>query len=423
MEAKSAVYQRIWSDYLTKLNNPVTHRTLFLGQAARFIREEGRISRTTVSEKSKIGLSLLKAIETKKEAYSTWSNIEHLSSALNIPTDKLIQRSREEFPFNFFVQRKNGRMRLAYDEMDVFPYSPPISSQSDFLLLKIHLHPGKSSGLWIHAHANEIACFVLEGPIRLRFGNQTLTFQANQSFFFDGSVEHELINESEEKTVEFFICLNPAESRKAAKGVASKKPGLDLAYALEYVRRKASPIATIPLPWNMISEMTGIPIRALVHLRSGKTEIVYWDKLELLSQGTGIPLEEIMEVALGKSQGRLETCSALQRGTLDYGDQFGMRVYSAVRPGTARRRFFIGQVILSKRAMERKIRKRWKYKTNAFLCAIVQDGRILIEYGERKKETLTTGDSVYFDGNIDFVVHNLEHQESKLFLFSQPPLF
>jgi hypothetical protein len=46
-----------------------------------------------------------------------------------------------------------------------------------------------------------------------------------------------------------------------------------------------------------------------------------------------------------------------------------------------------------------------------------------MEYGDRKKEKLSTGDSVYFDANLEFVVHNLEHQESKLLLFSHPPLF
>ena len=57
------------------------------------------------------------------------------------------------------------------------------------------------------------------------------------------------------------------------------------------------------------------------------------------------------------------------------------------------------------------------------MCLVVQDGRILVEYGDRKKETLSTGDSVYWDANLEFIIHNLEYQESKFFLFTQPPLF
>lgn len=418
------MYQKIWSDYLAQFKSVPRERTLLLGQAVRLIREEKHVSRNELAEKSNIGISLLKSIETKKEAYSTWDTIGHLARALGVPIEKLLDRSREEFPYNFFVQRKDSRPRLNYEGMEIETYSPPLASQSDFTLLKARLHGKKSSGVCIHSHANEIACYVLEGPVKFRFGNQTHEFLANQSFFFDGSVEHEFINESHEKTVEFFIGVNPPASDKKNQVVLSpKKEMMDLAFTLEYVRKKASPAPRIPLPWNMLSEMTGIPVRALMHLKSGKTEIVYWNKLEALAQGTGIPLEEIMAVALGKSQGRLEVCNALHRGYLDYSDQFGMKIYSAVRPGTARRNFFIGQVFLNKRAMQPSMRKRWRYKTNAFLCAVVQDGRVLIEYGNRKKEKLTTGDSVYLDGNQEFVVHNLEHQESKLFLFSCPPLF
>lgn len=418
------MYERIWHDYLSKLKDTREGRTLYVGQALRFIREEARKSRTALSAESKIGLPLLKAIETKREAYTTWENIVKLARGLNIPIEKLIQRSREEFPNNFFVQRKDGRVYLDYDGITAYPLSPPFSTQNDFLILKIHLAPQKSMNPCRHFQAKEIACYVMEGPLKFRFGNQTDEFKANQSFFFDGAVEHGFLNENPEKTVEFYLCLNPAPSGKPVPDKAPKRQeGLDLAFALEYARRKISPVPGIPLPWNMLAELTGLSLRALTHLKSGKTEIVYWDKLEALAQGTGIPLEEIVNVASGKTEGRFEICNALHRGYLDYGDQFGMRIYSAVRPGSARRRFFIGQVFLNKRLPLHSRRHRWRYKTNAFICAVVQDGRVLIEYGDRKKEIFTTGDSVYFDANLEFVVHNLEHQESKLFLFTQPPLF
>lgn len=83
----------------------------------------------------------------------------------------------------------------------------------------------------------------------------------------------------------------------------------------------------------------------------------------------------------------------------------------------------MGQVFLNKRGMLPSLRRRWRYKTHAFLCVVVQDGRILVEYGNRKKEQLTPGDSVYLDANLEFTIHNLEHQETKLFLFTHPPLF
>ncbi len=418
------MYQRIWRDYLSKLKGTPTERTLYLGQAIRFLREEIRKGRQAVAHESGVGLSLLKAIETKREAYSTWENVIGLAKALQVPVETLLQRSREEFPNNCFVQRKDGYLRLDYDGLSVYPLSPPIATRSDFLILKIALSPHKRLSPCIHFQSSEIACYVLEGPLKFKFGSQGHELKANQSFFFDGAVEHGFFNESKDKTIEFFLCLNPPPApEKPDDGALVRKEGLDLASALDYVRRKASPAPSIPLPWNMLSEMTGIPMRALMHLNSGKTEIVYWNKLEALAQGTGIPLEEIMDVALGKTAGRFEICNALYRGYLDYGDQFGLKIYSAARPGTARRRFFIGQVFLNKRAAVPSMRRRWRYKTNAMMCAFVQDGRILLEYGQRKKEKLSTGDSVYLDGNLELVMHNLEHQESKLFLFTQPPLF
>lgn len=418
------MYQQIWQDYLSKRTPQHEGRTLHMGQALRFIREEARETRANIGKKAEVGLSLLKAMETKKEAYSTWQKTLSLASSLDIPIEKLIQRSREEFPYNFFVQRKNARLTLEYDGVNIFPLSPPISTQSDFFIAKVHIEPRKKMSPCTHLQISEIAGYIMEGPLTLRFGNERHELKANQSFFFDGSVEHEFINDNDEKTIEFYLCLNPTPTSITAK----EKPqphskDLDLAFALEYVRKKVSPAPSIPLPWNMLSEMTGLSMRALTHLKSGKTEIVYWDKLEAISQGTGIPLEEIIAVASGKSDGRIEICTALYRGYLDYSDQFGIKIYSAARPGTARRKFFIGQIFLDKRSVRHALRRRWRYKTNAFACLIVQDGRILMEYGDRKKETLTTGDSVYFDANLEFRIHNLEHQTSKVFMFSTPPLF
>lgn len=418
------MYQQIWSDYLSKLKGKPADRTLYLGQALRFIREESRKNRSSTAQEAKVGISLLKAMETDREAYSTWEKTSGLAQALSLPVERLIQRGREEFPSNFFIQRKDSRLRLDYDGITVYPLSPPVATRSDFLVLNVRLQPQKSLTPCFHNQADEIANYMLEGPTKFLFGEKTHTLKANQSVFFDGAVRHGFLNESKEKTVEFFLCLNPPPSNTETKDkIEPRREGLDLAFALEYVRRKASPAPNIPLPWNMLAEMTKIPLRALMHLKSGKTEIVYWDKLEALAQGTGIPLDEIIEIALGKSQGRFEICSALHRGTFDYSEQFGMRIYSAARPGTARRRFFIGQMFLSKRASLPSLRRRWRYKTNGFICAVVQDGRILIEYGARKKEKLSTGDSVYFNADLEFVVHNLEHQDSKLLLFSHPPLF
>ena len=96
------MYQQIWTDYLSKLTDVPACRTLYAGHALRFIREESRMSRADVSSQAKVGLSLLKAIETKREAYTTWENTVNLARTLNISIETLIQRSREEFSDNFF---------------------------------------------------------------------------------------------------------------------------------------------------------------------------------------------------------------------------------------------------------------------------------------------------------------------------------
>ncbi len=428
------MYQRIWSDYCSQQKEPLT-RTLYLGKALRLIREQTRRSRNAVAKEANMGTSLLRHMELEPEAHSTWEKIERLAHSLGVPTEKLLQRSREEFPYNFFRQTENNRPHFEYGGISVHPYSPPISSQDDFLLLKVELRPEKSMSHCLHSEAREIACYVLDGPLTFQFGGRAHSFKGNQSFFFDGSVEHGFFNENSEKTIKFFVCLNPPSGSdsinqpepKRSAGLnlryRSNKKGLDLAYALEYVRRKASPVPTIPLPWPMIEKMTGVSFRELMQLQSGKTKIIPWDKLESIAHGTGIPLDEMIDVALGKTKGRLEICNALNRGHLHYEDQFGIRIYSAVRPGGGRRRFFIGQIFVKERANLRSMRRRWRYQTNAIMCVVVQDGRVLVEYGDRKKETLTTGDSVYFDANLEFIIHNLEHQESKFFLFTQPPLF
>jgi mannose-6-phosphate isomerase-like protein (cupin superfamily) len=417
------MYQKIWSDYLSRQKEPL-RRTIYLGKAFRLIRDEMRRSRNSVAEGAKIGTPLLRHMELEAEVHSTWDKIERLSASLGIPIEQLLARGREEFPYNFFIQTEDKRPHFSDEGMTAFPYSPPVASQNDFSLLKIELRAGKKLSPCLHPGAQEIACYVLDGPLAFRFGEETYLFKGNQSFFFDGAVEHGFKNENPEKTVKFFLALNPPPSTVDQKNkIPPKKKGLDLAYAIEYVRRKASPIPAIPLPWSMMAGMSGLSLRELMHLESGEVEIILWDKLEAIACGTGISLDEIVDVARGKIKGRMEICTALTRGELHYEDQFGIRIYSAVRPGAGRRKFFIGQVYLQKRAELRSMRRRWRYQTNAKMCAVMQDGRILIEYGNRKKETLTTGGSIYFDANLEFVIHNLERQESKFLLFTHPPLF
>ena len=416
------MYQRIWSDYLSQQKEPL-ERTVYLGKALRLIREQMRRSRNAAAKEANMGTSLLRHMELGPETHSTWEKIERLAHSLGVPTEKLLERSREEFPYNFFRQTEDNRPHFEYDGISVYPYSPPISSQNDFLLLKVELRPAKSLSPCLHLGAREIACYVLDGPLTFKFGDQTCSFKGNQSFFFDGSVEHGFMNENPEKTVKFFLCLNPPNAMNTKDGLPLRKKGLDLAYALEYVRRKASPLPTMPLPWPMIEKMTGVSFRELMQLQSGKTKIIPWDQLESIAHGTGISLDEMIQVATGKIKGRLEICTALTRGHLNYEDQFGIRIYSAVRPGGGRRRLFIGQIFLKERAKFQSARRRWRYQTNALMCLVVQDGRILVEYGDRKKETLSTGDSVYWDANLEFIIHNLEYQESKFFLFTKPPLF
>ena len=166
------MYQKIWSDYLSQQKEPL-ERTLYMGRALRLIREQMRRSRSAVAKGANLGTSLLRHMELGPETHSTWEKMEQLSSSLGISTEKRLQRGREEFPYNFFRQTEDNRPHFEYDGVTVYPYSPPISSQQDFLLLKIELRPGKNMPSCLHPGSREIACYILDGPLTFKFGDES----------------------------------------------------------------------------------------------------------------------------------------------------------------------------------------------------------------------------------------------------------
>lgn len=424
------MYRNLKQDYLAKYQDLPTSRPVLLGDAIKLIRRQAGLTVQDLATRSQLAIELIRSIEARKEVNTSWDSFQKIAMACNVEPEQAADLALEVSDSQCFMVRKDRPHMIEYDGYKVWFYSPPIYSPSDFVLMKFWLAPGKKTpeGLLI---ADQISGYVTDGQLTIQSNNESHKIKGNQGFNFESTAPHVFINESPDTSLEFFL-LFKASSLARKEDVTRLShvdkrdrdtPTLDMARILHYIRLKMSPTPNIALPWNILADLTNIKQATFSHLSGGLTELVPFEKLQSLSKASNVAFSDLIALGMGKDLFNLEICNSMHRGLFDFKGLYGASFYSASKPGTANRPFFLGQVTFQKKEMSKRMRIKWKHQSQSMIAFIVQDGTLMLEYGSKRKERLNRGDSVYLDASTPIILHNLEHQESKAYIFSNPPLF
>jgi mannose-6-phosphate isomerase-like protein (cupin superfamily) len=167
--------------------------------------------------------------------------------------------------------------------------------------------------------------------------------------------------------------------------------------------------------------LTGIDEQALQYLENTtqKDQVIYWDKIEKISQCLKMPFSRFLELAEGSDGGYFYHATAHDRALIDYRHFLGVRIKSSLYPGP-QNRFQIAEMYIDPKGGIR--RASWQRKDDAKISAYVEDGELLVEVGKNRKTSIREGESIYFDGSLGYIFTNTGTKPAKLLFASYPPI-
>jgi transcriptional regulator with XRE-family HTH domain len=416
--------------------------SLDLGLAIKQIRLRMGLTQDELARNSQLKPAALKTLENGYSKFTKTSNIEVLARALHTNLREIVLEAREWFPANFFVlklmqtepnimrRRKHReeisykRKSLSYSGFQVDFLSPPISGGSHFSSMLVEIVGGKKiEGLKLE-YPNEVSGFVQRGTVKLIYDSkQEIDLFGNQSFSLRGDKIHHLLNMDNDNPARLFLVFNNKRSHNLEDRTKKKKIPTDFSVgrAINKIRQLYSDSESRPLSFSELSYLTGLDVMSLRYLESttGAKQVVYWDKIEKITQSLNMSLSRFVDLAEDKDEGYVHIATAHDRALIDYRHYLGVRLKSALLPRTGGT-FHMSEVYVEPKGGIR--RASWKRTDGAMLSVYVEDGELLVEVGKNRKTIVSTGESCYFDGSLGYIFTNRADKPLKLVISTSPPI-
>lgn len=414
--------------------------TLDLGLAIKQIRLRMGITQNELAEAAKISPSALKTLENGYAKFTKTSNLLAIARVLRTGPRDILLEAREWFPGNFFTLKlqegppETGR-RKKYREESGFKrktidfeggrisfVSPPPFPPSSFCFALVELDPGGQTGPCRLNGPEQAAGFVQRGALKIDYAGREFDVFGNQGFAMRGDRPHAFINTDRDNPLRFFLAFVwRGEAEKNPSPSAPAKKILNVGRAIREIRRRYSDAKSRPLSFNELSFLTGLDESALRYLESttGETQVIYWDKIEQVTRALKIPFASFLDMAEGADPGYFYLATAHDRALIDYRHYLGVRIKSAVFPGT-HNAFQLSEMYIEPRGGIRRVS--WNRKDHAVIGAYVEDGELRVEAGKNRKAVLKPSESIYFDASSGYIFTNSGPQPAKLVIASFPPI-
>lgn len=413
-----------------------------LGLGIKQIRLRMGMTQSELAKDAGIKPAALKTLENGYARFTTTKNLEAIARALRTSVRDIILESREWFPGNFFVtklsevsqeQRKRRpkyrediwykQKSLLFTHSRIGMITPPFKATSHFSFLIINIEAGKALRDLKLPYPNQIIGFVQRGSLRIAYGeSQAFNLFGNQGFNLRGDKVHHFINADPDNPLQMCLAFSLAPEECVRTSAVSKpQTPLSVGQAIRQIRNLYSPSEKHPLQFSELSRLTGLDEKALKYLENtiGKDQVIYWDKIEKITQSLGMPFERFLDLAEGKDNGYFYQATAHDRALIDYRHFLGVRIKSSLFP-SPQNRLQIAEMYIDPKGGIR--RASWKRKDDAKISAYVEDGELLVEVGKNRKTNLREGESVYFDGSLGYIFTNTGTKPAKILFASCPPI-
>lgn len=436
------MYDQFVSDFKALLPEFPAEPDLDLGFAIKHIRLRMGLTQEELARDARMNLSALKTLENGYAKFTTISNLEVLSHVLRVPLREILLEAREWFPGNFFVlklgepstagtrKRKRReeiwfkRKNLTYNGFRIDLSSPPLRAPAHFCLAILEIAPGKEIPRLKLRYPNQVVGFVERGTLKIVYGsNQEMNLFGNQGFALRGDKTHRFINLDMDNTLRLVLAFHLAPSKTLAADSGSRKDqaGVSAGKAIHRIRELYSDSKERLLTFAELSYLTGLEEKSLQYLENTTQadQVVYWDKVEKITQALKMPFTRFLDLAEGKDEGSFSLATAHDRALIDYRHYLGVRIKSTVFPSTGNI-FHMSEMYIEPRGGIRRVT--WKRTDNARIAVYIEDGELRVEVGKNRKVNLQQGESVYFDGSLGYIFTNPGSRPCKLFIATHPPI-
>jgi transcriptional regulator with XRE-family HTH domain len=436
------MYKQLAAKFRSAIPEFPSEPNLDLGLGIKQIRLRMGMTQSELAKDAGMKPAALKTLENGYAKFTTTKNLEALAQALRTPLRDILLESREWFPGNFFVTklsetpRENQKRRrkhrediwfkqkpLTLDGSQIAAITPPFAAPSHFSFMLINIGAGKELRDLKLPYPNQITGFVQRGSLRIIYNNsQEYKLFGNQGFSLRGDKLHHFINQDKDNPLQLCLAfsLNPEEYIRSAE-VLKGQPSFSIGRAIKQIRSLYSHSEKHPLQFSELARLTGIDEQALQYLENTtqKDQVIYWDKIEKISQCLKMPFSRFLELAEGNDGGYFYHATAHDRALIDYRHFLGVRIKSSLFPGP-QNRFQIAEMYIDPKGGIR--RASWQRKDDAKISAYVEDGELLVEVGKNRKTSIREGESIYFDGSLGYIFTNTGTKPAKLLFASYPPI-
>ncbi len=440
------MYQSFWASYRKEFPEFAQVRRPLVGAVIKETRVDKGIRQMDFAKETQINESTLKSIENDHQQATTVDTIERCAKPLGLSVEDIILLGRERDPANFFVLKKalppkikgirervraplewHQGVRLQFKDFDLTPISAPIATKKDFFVSKINLPPKraiKNLSLGVH---HQVFGFLSAGfNVKIKCADNEQIITTNQGFGFDGFQSHEILNEDEDNgAVIYLVTKFPNFDQVEPHRGPQPKPidSINIALGIERLRERKSIHSDRPIPVKHLAELTETldheQIHKLMRIKKGSS-VIYWQKIEDLLSGTGVTMEEFLKWCKNEKDQEIHVATAETRVMIDYHNYHGVKIYSAIPPAVERE-FFLGEITVEGKSSVTK--KSWERKDKAMIAIYVEEGELEITVGKRRSALpILKGESVYFDGNLGYVIRNPGEVQAKGFFASFPAI-
>lgn len=435
------MYERFLADYRRRLPDFPREPSLDLGLGIKQIRLRMGLTQEELARQAGMKPSALKTLENGYARFTKMSNLEAVARVLGVGVREILMEGREWFPGNFYVEKlseilptgKRKRKRreeiwyrrvpLLYEGYKLDISSPPLTTPSHFCLAVFEIEPGrKIPGLKL-PYPNQVAGLIQRGSLRIAYDSKNETdLVANQGFLLRGDKPHDFINPDKENPVRFWavFSLEPAKREKKGGGIKARES--PVGRAIRRIRHLYSHSKTRPISFVELAYLTGLEAKSLQYLENttDPDQVVYWDKIERITQALKMPFSKFFDLAEGRDEGYFHRATAHDRALIDYQHYLGIRIKSALFPSPINAYHLSEMTLEPKRGIRRPT---WVRRDDARIAVYLEAGELLVEVGKNRKAVLKAGESVYFDASLGYIFTNPSKiHSSKLFTAAYPPI-
>lgn len=436
------MYEQLAAKFRSAISEFPNEPNLDLGLGIKQIRLRMGMTQSELAKDAGMKPAALKTLENGYAKFTTIKNLEALAQALRTPLRDILLEAREWFPGNFFVtklsetpqehrrrRRKHRediwfkRKPLAFDGAQIALTTPPFAAPSHFSFMLINIEAGKALRDLKLPYPNQIAGFVQRGSLQIIYNtSQKFNLFGNQGFSLRGDKLHHFINQDKDNPLQLCLAFSLTAEECIRSAEAPKNlPSFSIGHAIKQIRSLYSHSEKHPLQFSELSRLTGLDEKALQYLENTtqRDQVIYWDKIEKISQSLKMPFSRFLELAEGKDEGYFYQATAHDRALIDYRHFLGVRIKSSLFPGP-QNRFQIAEMYIDPKGGIR--RASWQRKDDAKISAYVEDGELLVEIGKNRKTSIREGESIYFDGSLGYIFTNTGGKPAKLLIASYPPI-